>query len=234
MSNTLSITDILGAAMGMQGGQTHQSNPMGDILGSIMGGMAGSPAPSGDVQQQDQQTQQGGGLGVLGDVLGSVLGSGMGSMVGGGSSSSPMSSNPATSILNAMGGPNSSIIHTVSEKTGLPPMVIYMAVTFIIGKLMSDAQHPARQQAQQQQMPQQQSQTHAQQPQQSMPQQSPQAGVNLDDILSRMQSGKPVDSGYIQNSGMAHELGSQIGISPNKAGDVISQILGMMGNATNR
>ena len=219
MSNTLSITDILGAATGMQGAQSQPGNPLGDILGSIMGGMGGA------TQQQQQQQQSGGGMGVLGDILGSVL--------GGGSSSA--GGNAASGILNAIGGPNSSLIHTISERTGLPPMVIYMAVTFIIGKLMSNAQHPDRQQMpQQQQLP-----AHSQQPQQSMPHQSmphqsPQTGVILDDILARMQSGKAIDSSYIQNSGMAHELGSQIGASPAQAGEVISQILGMMSGMTNR
>lgn len=248
MSNTLSMSDILGAAMGMQGGQAQQSNPMGDILGSIMGGLGGGSSMGGGVQQQ----QSGGGMGVLGDILGGVLGGGMGggmqqqaggglgnilgSVIGGGASGAMGGSSAAGGILNAMGGPNSSIIHSISDKTGLPPMVIYMAVTFIIGKLMSDAQHPARQQVPmpQQQMPSHQQQTGQQMPQESMPQQSmpPQAGTNLDDVLARMQNGKPIDSGYIHSSGMASQLGSQIGVSPAQASDVLSQILSAMGGMT--
>lgn len=110
------LNDILGSVLGMGTGsatntQTQQSDPLGGILGSILGG-GSSPIP--------QQNPMGVGTGGIGDILGSVLGGGLGS--GG----------MGTSM-------EQSISNVVAQKLGIPPVIAYMIVTFVIGKLLSNA-----------------------------------------------------------------------------------------------
>jgi hypothetical protein len=199
LSDGLGLDDILGAAMGMAGGQAQQQNPMGDILGGILGGMGGGAA------QPQQQPSGMGGMGILGDILGGIL--------GGGNSMGAM----------AQHGIMGSIVNGIAKKTGLPPMVIYMALTFIMGKLMSGAMNRQQQPRAPQQMP------GGMGGQQRMPQGAPAGGgMDLDDILGRMQQGKGFDKNYINQSGMAEELAGQIGMNKEKSGDLIHTILDVL------
>jgi hypothetical protein len=214
------LEDILGGILG--GGQSMpqqrpQQMPQGgggleDILGGILGGGQSMP------QQRPQQIPQGGGLedilgGILGggqqpqqqpqmpgmgggimDIIGAVLGGGGGAMMG------------ANPIL-------APIVNAISRKLGLPPFVVSIGLSLLLGKLINGAAK------------------RAQQPRQS-PKSAPSGaggGLDLDDILKQIKGGS-VNRKQLENSGVIDEIAKETGLGAQDAGSLAEEILRELGS----
>ncbi len=220
-----SILDILGGILGGgQPGGTQQQAPqqmpggIEDILGGILGG--GQP---GGTQQQAPQQMPGGGIE---DILGGILGGGrpggtqqqapqqmpgggiediLGGILGGGMPGGNIAGNP---IL-------APIVNGISKKLGLPPAIVAIGLSLILGKLMSKGSQ-AQTQPGQQRGP-------------GVPEKSRQPGnLDLDDILDRMRK-EGVDRAAIDNSGVVNEVAQETGLGQQDAGQLIEEIIGALG-----
>jgi hypothetical protein len=186
------LEDILGGILG--GGQSMpqqrpQQMPQGgggleDILGGILGGG----------QQPQQQPQMPGMGGGIMDIIGAVLGGGGGAMMG------------ANPIL-------APIVNAISRKLGLPPFVVSIGLSLLLGKLINGAAK------------------RAQQPRQS-PQSAPSGaggGLDLDDILKQIKGGG-VNRKQLENSGVIDEIAKETGLGAQDAGSLAEEILRELGS----
>ncbi len=226
-----SILDILGSILGggQSGGQQQAPQQMPgapggggieDILGGILGGGSQQQAPqqmpggSGDIEdilggilgggsQQQAPQQMPGGSGGIEDIVGGILGGGM---PGGNIAGNP--------IL-------APIVNAISKKLGLPPAIVAIGLSLILGKLMSKASQAQRQPSQQRgpRIP----------GNINPPGKSPQPGnLDLDDILGRMRK-DVVDRSVIDNSGVVNEVAQETGLGQQDAGQLIEEIIGALG-----
>lgn len=155
--------------------QQQSSGGLADILGSILGG--GAP--------QQQQQQQPMGTGGLGDLLGGLLGGGATSRGG-------------------MGGRNpilAPLSNLVVEKTGLPPAIAELAVTFAVTQILN-----------------------------SMTGQSPsgQQGLGHRHLAKQLSTGDGVDSSYLSSSGLAKQFAEQSGLDLSTATNALEQTYGLI------
>jgi hypothetical protein len=173
----------------------------GDPLMDLLGGMMGGGAAGGE-----GGGQQGAGdmAGMLGGLLGGGGQQGAGGMAG---------------MLGALLGGGSAgtgigsfldpIVSGLAEKLGLPPEIAQAVVAFALEKLLSGqlgagdrgAAAPAGQE-----------------------------GLELDDVLTRMGSGEPVDADYLASTGMAEELSEQTGLDPDTAAASLEEAFSMLGS----
>jgi hypothetical protein len=214
------LEDILGGILGggqqmpQQRPQQPQGGGLEEILGGILGG--GQQMP----QQRPQQPQGGG----LEDILGGILGGGqqmpqqrpqqmpgmgggimdiIGAVLGGGAGGAAMGANP---IL-------APIVNAISRKLGLPPFVVSIGLSLLLGKLISGAAN------------------RAQQPRQSpQPRSAPSGGgLDLDDILNQIKGGG-VSRGQLERSGVIDEIAKETGLGAQDAGSLAEEILRELGS----
>ncbi len=166
-----------------QAGQT-QGNPLADLLGGLLGGSATSG--SGDLASMlggSGGAQQGDSMAALASMLG-------GSQQGGGAA--------------GMGGNDllAPIVSGISEKLGLPPDIVRMIVSFVIGKLLSGQSGAGAAQT---------------------------GGLDLSSLLNQMASGQGVDANYLKSTGMHEELAQQTGLDPDTATRGLQEVFNLLG-----
>jgi hypothetical protein len=178
---------------------------------------------SGEDSQPDDQAQGD----PLADLLGGLLGGGTSSgtadlagMLGGGSSEQGDSmaalagmlgggsSEQGDSMAAISGGMGSNdllapIVNGISEKLGLPPDIVRMIVAFVIGKLLS-GESGAGIAAQSE-------------------------GSDLSSLLNQLGSGRGLDAGTLQSTGMNEELAQQTGLDADTAARSLQEVLKALG-----
>ncbi len=161
-----------------------------DVIGAILGGAGGMGG-----QQQAPVPQGGGGIG---DILGGILG-------GGGGAGSGIGASPIMAP----------IINAISRKLGLPPFLVSIGLSLLLGKLMSKATQATRQ-------------PQAPQTPRGNAGQSGGGALNIDDILNQIKGGK-VDRGQLEQSGVIEDIAKETGLDKNAAGSMAEEILRELG-----
>ena len=220
------MTELIGGLLG--GGTTGgQGDAMGGILGSLLGG--GQSTPSGGSQQQD----------AMSNMLGSLLGGGgqsqtsnqqqdamsgmLGSLLGGGGTQQAGGLGTIMSLLEMVTGTgqqtgiaqssltssNNPIMNLVqpfitplANKLKISPQLAMIVVSFVLQKML--AHHPTSGRDSTQ--------------------------LNLDQMLSQLNSSGKLNPNLLQNSGMVEELSQVTGMNQAMAAKSLNTAFTMVGN----
>lgn len=190
---------------------------MDDLLSSLLGGT-----------QDDADEKQQGGADLLGDLLGGLTGAQQGQQNQGGDLAGLLggvlsqggSSGLAGLMGSLLGGGNvmsnalvTSIAQSLAEKIGIPPATAQAVVGFALAKLLPVLL----------------SRLQGQETPQASSGASEGVGLDLDDLLKRVGSRKPLGHAYLAASGMPDELAEQEEIDVDTAEQGLEQTFLMLG-----
>jgi hypothetical protein len=193
------VDDLLNSLLGGAGEEPQDDQAAGDPLADLLGGLLGGGTP-GDAQ----------GAGDMGDMLGTLLG-GTGGAQGAGDMGSLLGAFLGSGDASAgAASPLAPMVSGLTEKLGLPPEVAQMVVSFVLDKLLSGARGGGAVPA-------------------SRSGSGTSAGQDLDDLVAQMSSGKGVDAGFLESTGMTNELSQQTGLDPDTAAASLQEVFDMMG-----
>ena len=189
------LSELLGGLLG--GGGAGGTGGLGGLLEGLLGGAMGQGGgmPGGGMQP---------GTGGMEDIPGAILGG------GGGGTGMGTGSNSLLAPL----------VEGIAQKLKLPPQLVQIVVTFVLGKLLGGSMGAGAQ-------PQQESQAW---PRPGQDQPPAQEGLNLDGLLDQMRSGAGVQSRTLAASGLTDELVQQTGMDPETAERALSEVFAALGS----
>jgi hypothetical protein len=169
-----------------------------DLLKAVLSG-AGSQAGGGQVESDP-----------LVDLLGGILGGGMSQSsqnipsAGGfaGIANEIMGSGSSNNVTNSLVAPVSTML---AKKLNLPPAIAQMVVTFVMGKLLSNAVGGVGASGR-----------------------LGQGDLSLDELLANMDGGQGFDPDYLQSTGMVEALSRKTGLDHGTATESMQEVFAML------
>lgn len=167
------------------------NDPLINLLGSVLGG--GQTAQFQQPQEPANLPSAGGFAGIINGIMGS-----------GGSNS--LTASLAVPIANAL-----------AKKLNLPPEIAQIVVTFVMGKLLSNAVGgPGASYAQSS----------------GLTSQGRQGGFGLEDLLLNMDGGQGFDTDYLQSTGMVEALSQKTGLDQETAAQSMQEVFALLNGQT--
>jgi hypothetical protein len=168
------------------GGHPMESDPLTDLLGSFLEGGMAHPQQTGQAALPDA----GGFAGIINGIMG-------------GGDSNSITSSLTKPIANAL-----------ANKLNLSPEIAQIIVTFVMGKLLSNAMGGPGASYSQSGM---------------LSSQGRQGGFGLDDLLFNMDGGQGFDADYLQSTGMADALSQKTGLDQETAIQSMQEVFALLG-----